>query len=131
MPPPAWAGEHHGSMVPVVEKSSTTAFRAARDALAAHAGDHEAARAAFRWPEVGDSFNWAVDWFDVIARDNDRVALWIVDQDGVDHRVTFDEMRRRSDQVASWLVERGVAKGDHVMLCSATASSCGRRCSPS
>jgi len=107
-------------MVPVeasaAEKPSTAAFRAARDSLSAHAGDHEAARAAFRWPDVGDSFNWARDWFDVIARDNDRVALWIVDQDGVDHRVTFDEMRRRSDQVASWLVQRGVAKGDHVML---------------
>jgi hypothetical protein len=28
--------------------------------------------AEFRWPDLGDRFNWAVDWFDAIAEGNDR-----------------------------------------------------------
>jgi acetyl-CoA synthetase len=100
------------------DPAATDAFRAARDSLAsaAAAGDHDAARDSFRWPDVGDRFNWAVDWFDVVAEGNDRTALWIVEEDGRETRVSFDEMRRRSDQVASWFVERGVRPGDHVLL---------------
>ena len=36
----------------------------------------------FRWPDVGERFNWAIDWFDAIARGNDSCALWIVEEDG-------------------------------------------------
>ena len=91
-------------------------LRAARDVLLAHRTDVAAAGAAFQWPDVGPGFNWAVDWFDVIATGNDRIALWIVDEDGSEVRVSFDQMRRRSDQVAAWLSEAGVSAGDHVML---------------
>jgi hypothetical protein len=39
-------------------------------------------RAEFSWPEL-DEFNWALDWFDVIAAEHpDRVALRIVADDG-------------------------------------------------
>ncbi|PXA67304.1 AMP-binding protein [Cryobacterium arcticum] len=96
--------------------TSTTNFRSARDQLLALRSDHAGASAAFVWPDVGASFNWAVDWFDVIATGNDKTALWIVEEDGRELKVSFDEMATRSDQVATWLVQHGVAKGDHVML---------------
>jgi acetyl-CoA synthetase len=97
-------------------QQSTANFRAARDLLLLHRTDQLRASAAFTWPDVGDSFNWATDWFDVIAKDNSRIALWIVEQDGSEQKITFDEMSRRSDQVATWFTDLGVRSGDHVML---------------
>jgi len=91
-------------------------FRAARDTLLQHRTDSAAAAEAFRWPDVGPHFNWAVDWFDAIAIGNERTALWIVEEDGSETTVTFDRMRSRSDEVAAWLHANGVDQGDHVML---------------
>jgi len=96
--------------------SATTAFRAARDSLISLRDDHEAAAREFVWPDVGPSFNWSTDWFDAIGTGNDRLALWIVEEDGSEKKATFDEMVTRSDQVANWLQTLGVSKGDHVML---------------
>jgi acetyl-CoA synthetase len=100
----------------MAEQASTTAYRQARDTLLSLQGQHDRALAEFRWPDVGERFSWAVDWFDVIARGNDACALWIVEEDGSEQRVTFDEMATRSDQVAVWLESLGVGKGDHVLL---------------
>jgi acetyl-CoA synthetase len=91
-------------------------YRAARDRLLALRGRHEAAVAEFRWPELGERFNWAVDWFDAVARGNDRPALVLVAADGTTTRRSFDEMARRSDQLAAWLAGRGVRRGDPVLL---------------
>lgn len=96
--------------------TATDAYRDARDQLLALRTDAERARAEFRWPDVGDTFNWATDWFDVIARDNHRIALWIVEEDGSEQRVTFERMSTRSDQLAAWLARQGVSPGDHVLL---------------
>ena len=52
---------------------------------------------------MGENFNWATDWFDVIATDNTRTALWIVEEDGSEIKVTFAEMAERSNRVATWL----------------------------
>jgi len=93
----------------------TAAYRAARDQLLA-ADSAEAARAGFRWPELGDEFNWAHDWFDVVAAGNDRTALWIVDAEGGDRRFSYAEMVARSDRLAVRLHEHGVRKGDHVLV---------------
>ncbi|WP_440899723.1 AMP-binding protein [Actinosynnema sp.] len=90
-------------------------FRQARDFLLQHADDHDAARAGFAWPDLAE-FNWALDWFDEIARDNDRTALWIVEEDGSEGRWSFAELSRRSAQVANWLRDNGVARGDRVVL---------------
>ena len=98
------------------ESPATAAYRGARDHLLGLGHDLDRASDEFRWPDVGDRFNWAVDWFDVIARGNERTALWIVEEDGSEQRVSFDAMRRRSDQVAAWLHGLGVGHGDHVML---------------
>ncbi|MFG2223291.1 AMP-binding protein [Streptomyces sp. NPDC048644] len=94
---------------------ATREFRAARDLLLRHREDYDAARAQFRWPRPVH-FNWALDWFDDIARDNDRTALHLVEEDGSETRVTFDAMRRRSDQVANWLAAKGVRPGDRILV---------------
>ncbi|WUH90082.1 AMP-binding protein [Streptomyces sp. NBC_00433] len=94
---------------------ATGAFRAARDFLLRHREDYTAARDGFRWPDP-ERFNWALDWFDVIAAGNDRPALWIVEEDGTESLISFREMSDRSDRVASWLRARGVRAGDRVLL---------------
>ena len=63
-------------------------FRAARDFLLSHRGDYEAAYAGFQWPRP-ETFNWALDWFDTVAAGNDRPALWIVDDDDTETRLSF------------------------------------------
>jgi acetyl-CoA synthetase len=95
--------------------SPTAAFRAARDTLLRHSTDYDAARAAFSWPRP-EHFNWALDWFDAIARDNDKIALHIVEEDGRAARYTFEQLRTRSDQVANWLRRQGVSPGDRLIL---------------
>ncbi len=95
---------------------ATRAYRAARDQLLALRGDHDRAVAEFRWPDVGERFNWAVDWFDAVARGNDRPALTILEEDGRATSRSFEEMARRSDQVAAWLAGRGVRRGDAVVV---------------
>lgn len=95
--------------------SATARYRAARDELLAARTD-PARAAAFAWPRFEGPFNWAIDWFDPMARGNDRPALIVVDDDGTHHERTFDELARRSDQVAAWLASRGVARGDAVLL---------------
>ncbi|HEX6516776.1 MAG TPA: AMP-binding protein, partial [Nocardioidaceae bacterium] len=95
---------------------ATEAYRAARDQLLELRGDPDRAQREFRWPDLGDRFNWAFDWFDAIARGNDRPALVILEEDGRRTEVTFDEMAHRSDQVATWLAGHGVGKGDSVIV---------------
>jgi acetyl-CoA synthetase len=90
-------------------------FRAARDFLLANRNDYPAAYAGFRWPELGE-FNWALDWFDVVAQGNDSPALWIVEEDGGERRLSFAELSARSNRVANWLRGRGVARGDRLLL---------------
>ncbi|WP_340682167.1 AMP-binding protein [Amycolatopsis coloradensis] len=93
-------------------------FRDARDYLQAHREDYETAYRDFTWPRPAE-FNWALDWFDVVAADpanQDRYALWIVEEDGIENRWTYPEMARRSNQVANWLRSLGVARGDRLIL---------------
>ncbi len=95
---------------------ATETYRTARDRLLGLRGRHEEAVASFTWPELPDRFNWAVDWFDAIARGNDATAIVIVEEDGESRDVSFDAMAARSDRVAAWLAARGVGKGDPVIL---------------
>ena len=93
----------------------TAAFREARDFLLAHREEYAEATAQFGWPEL-DEFNWALDWFDVVAEGNDSPALWIVEEDGSEQRFSFAEMAHRSNQVATWLRAQGVRRGDRIVL---------------
>jgi len=98
------------------QDSVTEVFRSARDSLLRHRTDYAAARREFGWPRL-DEFNWALDWFDVIAREHpDRLALWIVTEDKPDTKLTYAELSARSDQLANWLRGLGVGRGDHVLL---------------
>ncbi|MEO7066771.1 MAG: AMP-binding protein [Rhodanobacter sp.] len=95
---------------------STDNFRAARDQLLHCAGDYDAALRDFRWPDLGDQFNWGIDWFDAMATGNTKPALIIREEDGTGSETSFDQMRRDSNRLARWLAARGVRKGDPVIV---------------
>ena len=58
------------TMNPMTEPHpSAAAFRAARDLLLRHREDYAAAKREFSWPAL-EEFNWALDWFDVIAAEH-------------------------------------------------------------
>jgi acetyl-CoA synthetase len=96
--------------------TNTDLYRTARDQLVDLIGDYDKAVEAFAWPQLTDAFNWAIDWFDVIARGNPATALWIVEEGGDEHKISFAEMADASDRVATWLGGLGVGKGDRVIL---------------
>jgi len=96
--------------------TAAKAFVDARDLLLRHRTDYERAYREFAWP-VLDEFNWALDYFDVIARDNDNPALWIVDDPaGEGLRLSYAQMSERSARMANFLRGVGVQRGDRVLL---------------
>ena len=96
--------------------TSTASYRAARDRLLELRAEHARAVEEFAFPDVGDRWNWGIDWFDAVARGNDHPCLTIVQQDESSRTWSFDEMARRSDQVAARLAALGVGRGDSVIL---------------
>lgn len=95
--------------------SPTGRFIAARDFLQRHRVDYDTAYRDYRAPQL-DTFNWALDFFDVQAAGNDTPALWVVEEDGSERTLGFAEMAARSNQVANWLRAAGVRRGDRVLL---------------
>jgi len=95
--------------------TATELFRTARDFLLEHREDYTAAYEGFRWPRP-EHFNWALDWFDVVAEGNGRTALHIVEEDGREVRVSFAEMSARSNRVANRLREWGVGPEDRILV---------------
>ncbi|MFG2873388.1 AMP-binding protein [Streptomyces sp. NPDC048338] len=95
--------------------SATERFRAARDFLLQHREDYETAYEGFAWPRP-EHFNWALEWFDVIAAGNDRTALHIVEEDGTETKRSFAEMSARSGRAANWLRAQGVRAGDRIIV---------------
>ncbi len=93
----------------------TEAFEHARQVLLQNRDDLERARAEFRWPAL-DEFNWAWDWFDVLARRTSRDALVIVSEAHGVSRATFAELAERSTRLARWLSDHGVARGDRILV---------------
>jgi acetyl-CoA synthetase len=96
--------------------TSYEALRVARDQLLAARGDHDRAVADIRWPDVGERFNWAQDWFDVFARGNDTAGLVVVEEDGSAASYTFSELVDASDRLAAWLRGKGVHKSDAILV---------------
>lgn len=94
---------------------ATEEFRTARDFLIRYREEYEAAYAGFVPPRP-DRFNWALEWFDVIAEGNDRTALHLVREDGTETRSSFAELSARSNQVANWLRGQGVRAGDRIVV---------------
>jgi acetyl-CoA synthetase len=90
-------------------------FLHARDFLLAHRTDYELAYRHFNWPRL-DKFNWALDYFDVMAAGNTRPALWVVNETGREVRLSFAEMSEQSSRVAQFLRGLGVRRGDRILL---------------
>lgn len=96
--------------------AATTAIREMRDFLFDHATDYDGARAGFRWPQL-DAFNFALEWFDVVAGEHpERRAVQIVSADLSVRAWSYGDLSRRSDQVANWLLGLGIRRGDHVVV---------------
>ncbi len=94
---------------------ATEAFLAARDHMLRCRENLAEAQRGFRWPAFGE-FNWARDYFDVIAAGNDTAALRVVDDAGADETLSFAQIARRSAQVASFLRGAGVRQGDRILI---------------
>ncbi len=90
-------------------------FLEARDFLLAHRTDYETAWNGFRWPRLGE-FNWALDYFDPMAQGNSRTALWIVEESGLEVRLSFAELSERSNRLANYLRAAGVHRGDRILV---------------
>ena len=95
--------------------SSTEVFRRARDFLLEHRSDWEAATSGFRWPQL-DRFNWALDWFDILADGNGQTALHIVEEYGAEVRLSYAELAERSNRVATYFRRHGVERGDRILM---------------
>jgi acetyl-CoA synthetase len=96
--------------------TSTQGFLEARDLLLRHRTDYERAYREFAWPVLGE-FNWALDYFDVIAQSNDNPALWIVDDPaGEGTKYSYAQMSERSARMANFLRGIGVGRGDRLLL---------------
>jgi acetyl-CoA synthetase len=107
------SAETHNSAVP--QSKELSAFLNARDFLLEHRTEYELVRKEFRWPEL-THFNWALDYFDAMAKGNSNPALWIVDENGEELKLSFEQMSRRSNQVANFLRKQGVKRGDRIIV---------------
>jgi acetyl-CoA synthetase len=94
---------------------SDSPFLRARDVLRRYRDDQLAACREFAWPQL-PVFNWALDYFDVMARGNPRPALHVVEENGTSQTRTFAEMRERSNRVANFLRAQGVRRGDRMLI---------------
>jgi len=90
-------------------------FVQTRDFLQQHRTDYDTAYRDYQAPKL-DTFNWALDFFDQEARDNHAPALWVVEEDGREQKISFADMSARSNQVAQYLQQCGVERGDRVLL---------------
>ncbi|MGE8067108.1 AMP-binding protein [Pseudomonas sp. NPDC089569] len=90
-------------------------FLIARDFLITHRTDYETAVRGFLWPQLSE-FNWALDYFDSMAKGNSAPALSIVEEDGSEQRYSFHQISTRSNKVANYLRALGVQRGDRILL---------------
>jgi len=49
-------------------------------------------------------FNWALDYFDAMAAGNGHPALWVLDEDGGETRLSFSQMSERSNRLPIFCV---------------------------
>jgi len=94
---------------------SAQSFFDARDFLLTHREDYDIAVNGFQWPSM-DTFNWALDYIDIMAAGNARPALAVLDDDGTLEVRTFQEIAERSSQVASFFQSLGMKRGDRLLL---------------
>ncbi len=102
---------------PVIAMTSSNAesFIVARDFLIRHREDYAAAFRDFQWPKLG-RFNWALDYFDEMARGNTRPALWLTEEGAAETKLSFAELSERSNRIANHFRGLGVRGGDRILL---------------
>jgi len=100
-------------------KDATKAFKEARDLLFKYREDYESAYEKFQWPQL-ETFNWALDWFDVIAQNNEQTALWVVKKDAsgefVEEKATYQELSLRTSRIARHFQKLGMKRGDRLLV---------------
>ena len=69
----------------------------------------------FDW-RLPETFNFGSDVVDVFAREPSRLALVSVDSSGTEQRYTFADIATRSDRLANVLADRGITKGERVIV---------------
>lgn len=94
---------------------SANTFVEARDFLISKREDYVSAYEIFEWPRL-EQFNWALDFFDVQAKNNHRPALWLVDEHGNESWLSFARLSEHSNRVANFLRQSGLKRGDHVLV---------------
>lgn len=94
---------------------SAQPFLAARNFLLEHRTNYDTAVDAFRWPWMS-TFNWALDYIDIMAAGNTRRALVVVEEDGTEQVRTFQQISDRSSRVASFFRSLGMQRGDRLLL---------------
>ena len=104
-----------GDIGAVNANSRSAPFLSARDLLLRYREDYEIAYRDFVWPKL-DRFNWALDYFDPMARNNAQPALWLLDEDGSELKLSFAALSERSNQVANSLRALGVRRGDRILV---------------
>lgn len=89
-------------------------FLEARDLLL-NADNYEYAKSNFEWPKI-EEFNWATDFFDKIAEESTNSAIILVDDQGLEEKISFKNLKQRSNQVANFLRSLDLTKGDRILL---------------
>jgi acetyl-CoA synthetase len=99
------------------KRGSTKEFSRARDFLLKYREDYDIASAGFLWPKL-TRFNWALDWFDQIGKGTrgDHPALWVINEDGGETKLSFRELAERSSRIANYLRTLGMRRGDSLLL---------------
>lgn len=77
--------------------------------------DYVTTKEAFEW-RLPDTFNFGGEVVDYWAEDKDRLALIWLNDKGEEKRFTFNDIKKRSNQLANLLTERGIGKGDRVIV---------------
>jgi acetyl-CoA synthetase len=90
-------------------------FTRARDFLRNARSDWQKAYEGFQWPRL-ERFNWAIDYFDFVARENEQPALRIVSDTEAAISISYRQMSQRSSQVANFLRARGLQPGDRILI---------------
>ncbi len=90
-------------------------FEKVRNFLILHRADYNYVHRHFEWPRL-DKFNWALDYFDKMAKNNSGIALWQVNAEGGEKKYSFSEISARSNQVANFFKTHGIKKGQTIFL---------------